>query len=78
MAIKGGYNRKGLPKDKDGLPGKQKGNLRIAGQTKRELALSLSADVYADRERACSRLPMTRKPRRRLQRHGLRHNPSFL
>ena len=27
MAIKGGYNRKGLPKDKDGLPGKQKGNL---------------------------------------------------
>lgn len=49
MAIKGGYNRKGLPKDKDGLPGKQKGNL-----------------------------PMTRKPRRRLQRHGLRHNPSFL
>lgn len=45
---------------------------------KRELALSLSADVYADRERACSRLPMTRKPRRRLQRHGLRHNPSFL
>lgn len=68
MAIKGGYNRKGLPKDKNGLPGKQI----------REPALSLSADLYADRERACSRLPMTRKPRRRLQRHGLRHNPSFL
>lgn len=29
MAIKGGYNRKGLPKDKDGLPGKQKGRVHV-------------------------------------------------
>lgn len=38
MAIKGGYNRKGLPKDKDGLPGKQKGNLPfpISGRVRRQ------------------------------------------